>query len=111
MPDTRISPGNEGAPTSRRNMDGQSSKIIASDFTFACVQPHAKFDTQLAGGLADGLSAPDGASRAVERSHEPITGGIDLPPTEPAELLSHGSIVSVQERAPKLSPNEWCMSR
>ena len=89
-------------PLVPRTCTARFSEIIASNFTFARVQPHPEIDTQLARGLTDGLSAPDGASGAVERGHEPVTGGIDLPPTESAELFSHGSIVSVQERAPAL---------
>jgi len=76
-------------------MDGQSPEVVTADLTFACVESSPDLEPELAGGLGDGLSAADGSSWTVERGHESVAGGIDLPPSEPPELIAYRLVVSI----------------
>jgi len=91
-------------PYTGGDVDGQSSKVLASDLTFTRVQPHPKGDPELADRPCDGLRTPDGAGRSVEGGHKPVSRCVDLYSTKTMQLPTHGLVVGIEERAPPMVP-------
>src|SRR5206468_4539040 len=72
----------------RSDVHRDAGELGAAHFALACVQPRAHLEPQPLDALRDGAGGSHTAGGAVERSQEPIAGGVDLPATEVYEALA-----------------------
>ena len=97
--DQDLAGSGEGAD-SRRDVDGQAGEIIAADLALARVQTCSHFDPERPDGSRDCLGAADRARGTIEAGHEAVAGRVDLRSPKPSELVAHGLVMRVKERAP-----------
>ena len=97
--DQDLAGSGEGAD-SRRDVDGQAGEIIAADLALARVQTCSQFDPERPDGSRDCLGAADRSRGTIEAGDEAVAGRVDLRSPKPSELVTHGLVMRVEERAP-----------
>ena len=100
MVETSTSPGLARPPNSGTDVYSDAGEVCAANLAFSGVETATHLDTDPAGFIRNGLGAPHGPPRAVERSQEPIAEGFDLSPSESVDLPTHRPIMAVQEVPP-----------
>jgi hypothetical protein len=86
-------------------MDGQPTQIVTPGVALSGVQSGSDFDTETVCCLDDFGCASNGTSRSIKVGQETVPGGLDLSSAESLQLVSHGSIMSIEDRAPALVSN------
>jgi len=83
-----------------RDVDGEPAEVLAPDLAFSGVQPDPKLHPERPGRLNNLLCAADGPGWTVEGGHEAVPGGVDLLAPGSPQLVSHRSVVSIEQRPP-----------
>jgi hypothetical protein len=72
------------------------------------VEARSDVDAEETRRLHDRGRAPDSPRGTIEARHETVTGGLDLPPTEPVELFAHGPVVRIEPGGPPAITESGC---
>src|SRR6267143_3930170 len=88
------------AGDARADVHRDAGELGAAHFALAGVQPRAHLEPQPLDTLGDGTRGSHAARGAVERSQEPVAGGVDLPATEVYEALADERMVGVEQIPP-----------
>ena len=83
-----------------RDVDGEPSEVIPADLALAGVQTRPDLKAEPTNGLADLLAASNGSRRSIEGGDEPVSGGVELPTTEAAELVANSMVMGVEHGPP-----------
>lgn len=83
-----------------RDVYGYAADIVRQDFNLARMQSGPDLQTEIAHGVADSLSATNGAGRTVEGGKKPVTHCPDFLAPKPREFATHTRIMPLQEVTP-----------
>jgi hypothetical protein len=77
------------------------------------MEARADLEAELAEAISNRTGAPNCARRPVEGREEPVSGCVDLVPTESTELIPNELMVLLQELSPRpvteLGRSRWCV--
>ena len=81
-------------------MNGESGHVAPGELALTGVDTGADLKAELSETVANRSGAFDGAARRLKRRQEPISGGLNLPPSVQLELAAKQGIVLVEKLAP-----------
>jgi hypothetical protein len=74
--------------------------VVALQLDFAGVQPAANSDAERLRALCDRRGAADRAGRPIKRREKAVPKVLYLATPEPRQMLAHGLVMLVEQRAP-----------
>ncbi len=79
-----------------RDVDGDAGEVLTTTFTLAGVDSSPDLHTELVRARNNRLGASNRPSRTIEASDKPISGRVDLLPSEHLKLASNHAVMKVQ---------------
>jgi hypothetical protein len=90
--------GDFGDPSA--DVDGDAIDVVTHEFDLTRMETAGDAHAQAVCSVANGTSASDATSRAIECREEVVASRVDLPTTEAAELVSDCGLVALEKVAP-----------
>jgi hypothetical protein len=82
------------------DVNREPSELLSDQLALAGVKSDADPQPEQGHGLADCGSAPNGLRGPIEAREEPVSGGIDLAPSETLEFLADNELKALEELLP-----------
>ena len=76
--------------------DRDPDDLAIADFALAGVQTGPNLETDRSQRIAEGSGGENGPGGPIERSEEPIAGGVELPALEPREFAADDRVMPFQ---------------
>ena len=82
------------------DIDGDATNVIAVELDLSSMETGPDLEVETMSAIANRAGAFYGPRRSVECRHEAISGSLDLPSTEAAELAADHAVVTVEKVVP-----------